>query len=230
VSISIERHLNGMLMSAILPQLTQAETDRVMRIYLNAALELSNFTLPTHHDRYKLFDAEALSFRNGGDWHQFLRRYLALKISQVRPYLKKDVTHLAAKIETLNSILAQPYSGGYHLIHGDYYPGNILVDPAHRVTALLDFGLLTMYGDPLFDLATGWVFFDMYDELKINLCQRYLAMMLETLGEDIRGRLYRYVLLYSFLSANFYSPDCADGHYEWCVANLNHADYWNRIE
>ncbi|MEZ4675028.1 MAG: hypothetical protein R2932_12375 [Caldilineaceae bacterium] len=45
------------------------------------------------------------------------------------------------------------------------------------------------------------------------------------MGETIRPLLYRY-LLYSFLSANTYSAECTDGHYAWCVANLNNAGYW----
>jgi hypothetical protein len=105
-----------------------------------------------------------------------------------------------------------------------------LIDNDQHVTALLDFGLLTMYGDPLFDIATGWVFFDMYDELKLNIRERLLSLVLQKLGSHIRGWLYRYVFLYSIISANTYSPTCADGHYQWCVANLNNQEYWNTIE
>jgi hypothetical protein len=89
---------------------------------------------------------------------------------------------------------------------------------------------MTMYGDTLFDIATGWVFFDMYDELKANIRERYLSIALETLGRRARGKLYRYVLLYSVLSANTYSSTCTDGHYRWCVTNLNNQEYWNNIE
>jgi len=35
------------------------------------------------------------------------------------------------------------------------------------------------------------------------------------------GTLCCYVLLYSMLSANSYSSKYTDGHYLWCVANLN---------
>ena len=44
------------------------------------------------------------------------------------------------------------------LMHGGFTPGNLLIDVRRQIAALLDFGLLIMYGDPLFDLATGWVF------------------------------------------------------------------------
>ena len=230
ICISTERQLPGIPMSAILPTLTNKQMDSMMQAYLAAALELTNVQIPSDFDRYKLFDADGISRRTNGDWHQFLTRYLTQKLTQVTYYLNKDVLNFAVKVKQLYTILAQPYTGNYHLVHGDFFPGNILIDKMRHVTALLDFGLLTMYGDSLFDIATGWVFFDMYDELKVNIRDRYLSMTLETLGRRVRGNLYRYVLLYSVLSANTYSSKCTDGHYQWCVANLNNQEYWNNIE
>jgi hypothetical protein len=55
-------------------------------------------------------------------------------------------------------------------------------------------------------------------------------MLLERLGEQIRGKLYRYVVIYGIISANTYSSDCSDGHYRWCVANLCNQHYWSAIE
>jgi streptomycin 6-kinase len=230
ICISIERQLPGTPMSAILPTLTKRQMDRMMQAYLTAALELATIQIPLDFDRYKLFDAEGISRRTNGDWHRFLTRYLAQKLMQVTPYLDNDVTNFAMKVKRLYTVLAQPYTGNYHVVHGDFFPGNILINEIYHITALLDFGLMTMYGDSLFDIATGWVFFDMYDERKANIRERYLSITLETLGKRVRGKLYRYVLLYSVLSANMYSSTCTDGHYRWCVTNLNNQEYWNNIE
>ena len=228
--ISFERRLPGSPMSEILSTLTQRQMDRMMQAYLAAALELTSIHVPPDFDRYKLLDVEGISRRTDGDWHQFLGRFLAHKLKQVTTYLKRDVTDSAVKIPRLYTSLARPYTGTPHVIHGDFFPGNILVDTRHKITALLDFGLFTMYGDSLFDIATGWVLFDMYEELKANLRERYLAIILETLGTRVRGKLYFYVLLYSLLSANAYSSTCADGHYQWCVENLNNQEYWKYVE
>jgi aminoglycoside phosphotransferase len=230
ICISIERRLPGDPMSEKLPTLTKKQMDYVMHAYLAAARELTKIQIPADFDRYKLFDAEDISRRRDGDWHQFLGRYLSQKLSQVATYLKRDVKNFDLNVQRLYTILAQPYAGNYSVIHGDFFPGNILVDERRRITALLDFGSLTMYGDSLFDIATGWVFFDMYEELKANLRERYLAIILETLGTSVREKLYFYVLLYSLLSANTYSSTCADGHYQWCVENLNNREYWRYIE
>jgi thiamine kinase-like enzyme len=201
-----------------------------MQRYISAALAVSSIQTLRIGERYKLFDPDHLSERGDGDWHQFLIRFLQYKLAQVSPYLSRDVPQLAAKVEHLQTILDQPYRGEERLIHGDFCPSNLLVDDEHEITALLDFGLLTMVGDPLFGLATSWVFFDMYDELKAQVRERYLAMLLDRLGRQARSRLYCYVLIYSILSANTYSPQCSDGHYYWCIANLSNQDYWNAIE
>ncbi len=228
--VTIEQRLAGTRMSALLPTLAADQLDAMTERYLSAALALSKVQAPPTFDRHKLLDPDGISQRIEGDWHQFIARYLALKLAQVTRYLVRDVPQFAVKMQQLFAVLDQPYTGDHRLIHGDFYPGNLLVDSDHQVTALLDFGLLTMYGDYLFDIATGWVFFDMYDELKAGVRDRYLGLLVDRLGASVRGKLYRYVLIYSILSANTYSPDCTDGHYRWCVANLSNPHYWDAIE
>jgi hypothetical protein len=228
--ITVEQRLAGIRMSAALPALTPGQLEAIMQRYLTATLALSRIQPPPVWERYKLFDPDRLSYRANGDWHQFLARYLRHKLGQVADYLSRDVPQFGLKAQRLQAVLDQPYWGDYRLIHGDFFPGNLLINADYQVTALLDFGLLTMYGDYLFDLATSWVFFDMYDELKAQVRERYLAMLLDRLGEQVRGKLYRYVLIYSILSANTYSSKCADGHYRWCVANLSNQHYWDAIE
>lgn len=228
--VTIERRLAGEPMSARLPALSTAELDTMLQRYLEAALAVADLQPMFASERYKLFDPERLSQRADGDWHQFLQRYLADKLVRVQPYLSRDVAQFATRVECMRTILAQPYRGRECLIHGDFFPGNLLIDEAGQITALLDFGLMTMWGDPLFDLATGWVFFDMYDELGAHIRERYLALLLDRLGGSLRGVLYRYVLFYSIVAANAYSPTCSDGHYRWCVANLNQQHYWQEIE
>jgi fructosamine-3-kinase len=227
--ITVEQRLAGTRMSVVLPGLTTEQLEVMMQRYLSAALAVSQIQAPPGLGHYKLLDPGHISRCSDGDWHQFLVRYLAHQMVQVAPYLSRDVPEFRAKRQQLCALLDQPYHGDHCLIHGDFFPGNLLVDDERQITALLDFGLMTMYGDYLFDIATGWVFLDMYDELQAQVRDRYLAMLLERLGEGIRGQLYRYVLIYSVLSANIYSSDCADGHYQWCVANLSNSHYWQMM-
>jgi Ser/Thr protein kinase RdoA (MazF antagonist) len=226
ILVTLEQRLPGVRLSTLLPGLRPDQLDEVMQRTLGAALALSTLPIPPGLDRYKLFDPDRISRRAEGDWGQFLWRALQLKLAQVGSHLGRDVSAFAAKLQRLESLLQAPWESELRLIHGDFYPGNLLVDREGQITALLDFGLLTMVGDGLFDIATGWVFFDMYDELRANLRARYLSLILDRLGESVRSTLYRYVLVYSILSANTYSPTCSDGHYAWCVDNLNNPALW----
>jgi len=225
--LTIEQRLPGVPMASKLTGLDAMQFETMMRRYIEAAYELSTLHALRDPDRYKLFDPHNLSV--GGDWHQFLRRFMDFKLQQITVHLKRDVENLNIKIQQLEGVLAMPYQGDYCVVHGDFFPGNVLVDGNGKVMALIDFGLFTMYGDALFDIATGWVFFDMYDALDLNARERLLSIIIEKLGEQVRSRLYLYVLLYSLLSANTYSPECADGHYGWCVANLNMQIYWDGL-
>lgn len=227
--VTIEKKLTGVPTTSFLDRSNSQELDAIMREYASAVVTLAELNSPAGINRYKLFDPDGFSQTDNGDWNQFLLTFINHKLVDLTPFLERDVENFAEKLERLNSILRAPYSGETSIIHGDFCPENLLLNDQHQATAVIDFGLFTMMGDPLFDVATSWVFFDMYDELKANIRERLLAIMLEALGEAKRGLLYRYVLVYSILSANAYSADCTDGHYHWCVANLNNQKLWDYV-
>jgi len=54
-----------------------------------------------------------------------------------------------------DGLAAPPWQGLPHWTHGDLWAGNVLLDEAGRLAALLDFGDLSA-GDPAVDLAAAW--------------------------------------------------------------------------
>lgn len=58
-----------------------------------------------------------------------------------------------------HALAAPGWEGAPLLLHGDLHPGNLLLTPAGRLAAVLDFGDVTS-GDPATDLATAWLTFD----------------------------------------------------------------------
>ena len=216
-TVVVEKRLSGQPLADVVESHQAAgQLYTLFGIYVSAVDELSRLEMPADAKFYKLFGSS--SARSAGDWHSFLLRWLDEKLVELTSYFARDVADYAQKIEWMRKALSEPYSGVYRLIHGDFCLGNLLVDEEVAPTAVIDFGLFTMYGDPLFDIATAWVFFDMYDELKANVRERLLDVIIQRFGGDIREKLYLYVLLYSFLSANTYAAGCSDGHYAWSVA------------
>ena len=226
---TIEKRLYGRNMEHVSREVDAPTLEHLLHRYLEALQGFSAviFTSPLTH--YKLFDEYSISETGQGDWHTFLARYIRRRVEVTRPCLRRDVRGLSDKLHLLNQILSHPYTGKYSVIHGDFFPGNLLVDENLNITGLLDFGLFTMFGEHLFDVATACVFFDMYDQLGQNIRQRLLTLAQKTYGPSVLGILYRYILIYSLISANIYTPDCSDGHYQWCVENLNNPVYWEEI-
>src|SRR5262245_41872447 len=105
--VTIEQRLAGTRMSAVLPALTVDQLATIMQRYLTAALALSQIRAPPAFDRYKLLDTARMSHRANGDWHRFLARYLTHKLTQVSPYLNRDVSDFPTKVKQLDPILAQ---------------------------------------------------------------------------------------------------------------------------
>lgn len=227
ILVTIEKRIEGSNMGSLLSELNYNEQTKVMETYLNANIELKS--LKVNLEGYTLFNDNKISLLKINSWFDFLQEIIFRKQKELEAYFKRDVVNYDAKVNQLLEILSLGYEGDYSLIHGDFYPGNLLINKSMKVTGLIDFGLMTMYGDNLFDIAIGWVCFDMYNELNANIYERYLNIIISTLGEGVRKRIYFYVLIYSFISANFYSPSCEDGHYKWCVKNLNNKHYWEAL-
>jgi serine/threonine protein kinase len=227
--VTFEKRLPGKPMAKILPNLLPDEIDEMLESSLNAQLCLQRIKMPDASLRYRLFDEENLSDRLAGDWNQFICRALDYRVKKIGSLLEHKVEKLQLKIDILTSVFSKTYTGEYTLIHGDYFPGNILINDSRHITSLLDFGIFTMYGDPLYDIATGWVFFDMYDEFKANIRKRYYSMLLKKIGKHTQSQIYAYVLLYSILSCDIYPQDLKGDHFKWCVNNLNDAVLWSNL-
>ncbi|MCC5803606.1 aminoglycoside phosphotransferase family protein [Rossellomorea vietnamensis] len=224
--VTIEKRMQGSNMQSKLAGMTRDEQTNMMKIYLQANLELHSLQGSSTMEGFQLFHDHRLSLGRMDNWYDLLSETIKLKQTELKPYFERDVRDYEAKLTLIMERLATGYEGDYSIIHGDFYPGNILINEKNEVTGLIDFGMLTMYGDYLFDVAIGWVCLDMYNQLNASLPERYLDIIVSTLGEGGRKDLYFYVLIYSLMTANLYSPTCEDGHYRWCVENLNREEYW----
>ncbi len=89
--------------------------------------------------------------------------------------------------------------------------------------SLLDFGFLSMVGDPAFDASVASAIFDMYGPKSRQSDEQVADAVCQALGHR-RNMLLAYRALYALLTSNAYSADGSDGHFRWYVEMLRRQD------
>ncbi|MBD0688356.1 phosphotransferase family protein [Streptomyces sp. CBMA123] len=195
--------------------------------YLAAVRDLTGLRLTTPLDRRMLLDPDPA--HQGEDWTAFLRRLLGQKLPKVLADLRRDVPAVDSITVRLAARLSRSYTGPEGVIHGDLYPGNILVADG-KVSAVIDFGTFTLLGDPLFDLAGACAYYRMYDEDRAAVRNRLLATAAENLPAGRRDDLADYLHLVALLSCDLYPEQGKHirdtGHYQWAADVLNSPTDW----
>lgn len=108
---------------------------------------------------------------------------LAVRNDAVRERLEdSDRYRDAGRLRQLwaNAVDAPLWGGAPQWLHGDLHSANILLDPAGRLAAVIDFGDLGA-GDPAMDLAAAWLVFDAEGR------QRFVAAM----GTEVNAGTWR---------------------------------------
>lgn len=140
---------------------------------------------------------------------------------------EQSLHHLQADVEGFDELLdrvlvklAMLEVPKLQIVHGDICTPNLLIEDGKL--SLLDWGFFTTAGDNTFDASTAAAFYDMYGP-EARKVDDLLLDRFEELGHD-RARMYLYRAAYAITTATIYSDDASDGHYTWCVGNLNRED------
>jgi len=223
----IERRIDGHPMSELLPSY---DSEEVRTRYVTSSADLALVRILKPLDRYMLFDIDHVSSMSIGDWNLFLRFLLQRKLQNVKAHLESDVLHFRSRVDKLLNCLLTSYTGPIGIIHGDLYPGNILVNDEKRVSGVIDFGTFSMVGDPLFDVATSWAFYNMYGSDRVATRKELLETVVARHGRGVTPVLYRYLLAFAILSCDLYPETTCSirdtGHYQWAIEILRDGDYW----
>jgi len=214
---TIETRLPGRSMLRRLRTLTGEARRTAIANFIAVASKIGAFSLPDRPYGHLLADRPIHS----ATWTEFLRLSLDHAIAANHEVIAGEVGDVGKLRSRALTLLADvPDEPGKGLVHGDYFPGNVLLDDALAVCGVVDFSDYTLVGDPLYDALTAPIFLEMIEETNAN-DRAYANTVVAGKHSDAlpRARFYR-------AHAAFWMADPAYGLppyprlYPWAIANL----------
>ena len=142
---TIERRLPGTSLLRRLPSLAGERRRTAIRNFVAAADAIGSVALPERPYGHIL----AADPIHADTWTGFLRRSLDRAVARNGAVIAAEVGDVAALRSRALALLAVvPERPAKALVHGDWFPGNVLMDDALAVTGVVDFSAYTMAGDP----------------------------------------------------------------------------------
>jgi hypothetical protein len=215
---TIERRLPGRPMLDWLRTMHDDHRDRALRNYVAAidgfeAVRLDEF--PYGH----LLGNDPVTAE---DWRTFLWETLIRFRTRNRVHIAREAIDPYALFEKAADMLeALPKLPAKVLVHGDYFPGNVLLDDDLRVSAVLDFGTYTVCGDPMLDLAVSYLTLELIDVCTADDARFVRDLIVERHGREIAEafRFYRAYLAFSMADPANAEPPYPK-LYGWSLAML----------
>jgi aminoglycoside phosphotransferase (APT) family kinase protein len=215
---TIERRLPGTSLLVLMRQIGGSERQAALRSYAESVDAIGTITLP---DRPygQILDDDPLT---AGTWRAYLRlgleRFIAWNGKAIAA-AGGDVEDLRAKtLARLGDVDDRPPKA---LVHGDYFPGNVLVGDDLRVSGLVDFSFWTLTGDPLIEVIGTPVFLEMNEEATTEDIAFVRGIILERHGDAVLRPARFYRAYFAFAMAD---PGNSEGLYPrlfpWALANL----------
>ena len=122
---------------------------------------------------------------------------------------------LSSVVEHVLDDLQQLTPRRHGLVHGDLIPDNVLISDG-AAPGVIDFGFLTTFGDPDFDVALTPAIFDMYGPDAKQLTAELTSALFDRFDTP-REVIETYRRAYGLLTAGTFGNGPEDGHFSWCV-------------
>lgn len=144
----VERRLSGRSMTDALADVTGAQRHRLFESYLETAQSLRRIEFPKPEFGELITETPLRS----PSWPGYLSAALDRQVDACDRTAYPELTELDARVADIRRDLEHLDVGHPSLVHFDYFPGNVLCDD-HRITAVIDWGVLAIAGDPDLDVA-----------------------------------------------------------------------------
>ncbi len=228
----VEERISGQPLAAILPTLDGPALRHAETLYLDTVFQIQALALRTPPQTYLLFDAAGISSTASQSFAEFYAALLQSKLDQVGRFFTAADPRFGDKADALlAAIRAAPSAPGV-LVHGDFFPGNVLVNAAAtQVCGVIDFGSFTLFGPYLLDVALAFGYYRMYDQQRRSIRAALLPAVLERIPAGDHAQFFQFLLANAIITANLYAraPDPrTDGHFQWAQELVAAAAYWRQ--
>lgn len=215
---TVETRLPGRPMDGFLRAAGDDARDKAFRNYVAAIDAFSTIEFPEAPYGQLL----APSPVTAADW----RTYAYESLDRFRSANRMAIARDAGDPYTLfdqaaDMIAALPRRPAKALVHGDYFPGNVLLGRDLSVLAVVDFGVFTVVGDPVLDLAVACLTLELIDQCTADDARFVRDLIIERHGEEIAPalRFYRAYLAFSMANPANVAPPYPR-LYGWSIAML----------
>jgi aminoglycoside phosphotransferase (APT) family kinase protein len=216
VFYSIARLISGRPLHELMRDLAGDDRARALASYTDAAFEIAS--LPCVRDEYGEFLRDDDSIQ-APTWNDYLLARIRRCLEQ-SPWLREDVPALGALVEQLTKRIQALTPARKALVHGDYFPGNVLMTDDLRVSGVIDFGPLTVIGDPWLDLVSALIFLEVarpgYTPADTDFVRERL---IARVGLHIDAAITTYRAWYAIRFSPYRDDD--PNLYAWCVESLH---------
>lgn len=214
---SIEKRIEGKEMKNALSQMPND-----IRI-----IAIQNYIEATGYIGHIKLDNERFGELNNGEqnltadaWHEYLRMKTEKVLVETKDSLRIDIPNIELILEKFyRNIDALKYNGDKSLVHGDYFPPNVLFDSAGNVTAVIDFSDLTCVGDRRMDLASALFFLESSKLVTGSEMRTAYEFASERFGSEGLSVLPFYKTYYALLFSGCKETDPET--FDWVVKTLN---------
>lgn len=228
----VESNIPGKPLADLLPELLGTRGDEAVRIYFDTVSALSKLRIKGEPQNYRLFDPEGRSATSKQSWGEYFSQMFATKAAKLEQVLSPLIPDYQDRHARLADKLGNVKLNSLSVVHGDFFPGNILVaENASRVSGVIDFGSFTHFGDPVLDLAGAFGYFRMYERDRAAIRVENEAIATGKIPESLNSRFFAYLLANALLTSDLYATSAnllEDGHFQWALEILQDDSYWQR--
>jgi len=161
IPYTIEKKLPGRPMPEVCRTLRGSPRRQVLQGYMAAIAELGALKMDGPFGG--LIPSSVWS--TSDTWERFIQHELVVSAEQMPSRFLEAVPDFGDLVSRLESSIRDTLRwDSTSLVHGDAYPGNIMVDDAGKIVSVLDFGKHSLLGDPRLDVAIAIELTDVIDE------------------------------------------------------------------